>query len=190
MSAFGLWTNILHDVRSGPFPNGRFKMNEIKGPGEMDFTCPNNVSEMWRRWRRGMEYFLAATYSGKSEAERVAIFMCIIAKMGKKLKILLSSREQKTGRTSSLRRFYSKSLKLIANPEGILSSIAIVSLRETNSLARQQTSSSRMIKRKSCVQWARSLFEPIYYSDGENSTYHICKKHSSERRSYNCRKCS
>ena len=57
--------------------------------------------------------------------------------MGKKFKILLSSREHKTGRTSSLRRFCSKSLKRIANSEGILSSIAIVSLRETNSLASQ-----------------------------------------------------
>ena len=61
-------------------------MNEIKGPGEMDFTCPNNVSEMWRRWRRGMEYFLAATCSGKSEGERVAIFMCMIGKDGQEVK--------------------------------------------------------------------------------------------------------
>ena len=61
-------------------------MNEIKGPGEMDFMCPNNVSEMWRRWRRGMEYFLAATCSGKSEGERVAIVMCMICKDGQEVK--------------------------------------------------------------------------------------------------------
>ena len=50
-------------------------MNEIKGPGEMDFTSPNNVSEIWHHWKHRMEYFLAATSSKKSEAEKVAIFM-------------------------------------------------------------------------------------------------------------------
>ena len=33
-----------------------------------------------------MEYFLAATCSGKSEAERVAIFMCMIGKDGQEVK--------------------------------------------------------------------------------------------------------
>ena len=86
VNAFSLWANILHGLRSGPFPNSRFKINEIKGPGEMDFTCPNNVSEMWPCWRRGMEHFLAATYSLKSEGKRVAIFACMISKDGQEVK--------------------------------------------------------------------------------------------------------
>ena len=61
-------------------------MKEIKGQGEMDFTSLNNVSEIWRRWKRGMEYFLAATCSKKSEAEKVAMFMCMIEKDGQEIK--------------------------------------------------------------------------------------------------------
>ena len=64
----------------------KWDLSKIKGPREMDFTCPNNVSEMWQRWRSGMEYFLAATCSRKSEAERVAIFMCMIGKGGQEVK--------------------------------------------------------------------------------------------------------
>ncbi|KAK3737375.1 hypothetical protein QZH41_002290 [Actinostola sp. cb2023] len=63
-------------------------MNElqIRGPGEMDFTSQQNVSETWRRWERGMEYYLAATCKAKSEAEKVAIFMCMIGRDGQEIK--------------------------------------------------------------------------------------------------------
>ncbi|KAK3732309.1 hypothetical protein QZH41_020460, partial [Actinostola sp. cb2023] len=64
------------------------KMNElqIRGPGEMDFTSQHNVSETWRRWKRGMEYYLAATCKVKNEAEKVAIFMCMIGRDGQEIK--------------------------------------------------------------------------------------------------------
>ena len=52
----------------------------------MDFTSPQNVSETWRRWKRGMEYYLAATCKMKSEAEKVAIFMCMIGRDGQEIK--------------------------------------------------------------------------------------------------------
>ena len=61
-------------------------MNEVKGPGEMDFTSPQNVSETWGRGRRGMEYYLPATCKGKTEAQKVAIFMCMIGKDGQEIK--------------------------------------------------------------------------------------------------------
>ena len=61
-------------------------MNEIKGPGAMDFTSPQNVAENWRRWRRGMEYFLAATCKKKAEDERVAIFMCMVGRDGQEIR--------------------------------------------------------------------------------------------------------
>ena len=44
--------DTLHGVRS----TQNFNMNEVRGPGEMDFTSPQNLSETWRRWKRGMEY--------------------------------------------------------------------------------------------------------------------------------------
>ncbi|KAK3749625.1 hypothetical protein QZH41_012963, partial [Actinostola sp. cb2023] len=64
------------------------KMNElqIRGPGEMDFTSQQNVSETRRRWKRGMEYYLAATCKAKNEAEKVAIFMCMIGRDGQEIK--------------------------------------------------------------------------------------------------------
>ena len=52
----------------------------------MDFTSPQNVSETWRRWKRGMEYYLAATCNMKSEAEKVAIFMCMISRDSQEIK--------------------------------------------------------------------------------------------------------
>ncbi|KAK3727484.1 hypothetical protein QZH41_006425 [Actinostola sp. cb2023] len=66
----------------------KLKMNElqIRGPGEMDFTSQHNVSETWRRWKRGMEYYLAATCKVKNEAEKVAIFMCMIGRDGQEIK--------------------------------------------------------------------------------------------------------
>ncbi|XP_028417634.1 uncharacterized protein K02A2.6-like [Dendronephthya gigantea] len=69
-------------------------MNEVRGPGEMDFTSPQNLSETWRRWRRGMEYYLTATCTGKTEAQKVAIFMCMIGKDGQEIKDMF---ELKTG---------------------------------------------------------------------------------------------
>ena len=89
-----------------------------------------------------MEYAtttISNSCSGKSEAERVAIFMGMIGKDGQEIKDTFEFERAEDGRISSLRRFCSKSLKVIAviaNPEGILSSTAaIVSLRETNSMA-------------------------------------------------------
>ena len=85
-----------------------------------------------------MEFFCSSnSCSGKSEAERVAIFMGMIGKDGQEIKDTFEFERAEDGRTSSLGRFCSKCLKLIANPERILSSIAIVSLRETNNLASQ-----------------------------------------------------
>jgi len=52
----------------------------------MDFTSQHNVSETWRRWKRGMEYYLAATCKVKNEAEKVAIFMCMIGRDGQEIK--------------------------------------------------------------------------------------------------------
>ena len=61
-------------------------MNEVRGPGEMDFTSPQNLSETWRRWKRGMEYYLTAICTDKTEAQKVAIFMCMIGKDGQEIK--------------------------------------------------------------------------------------------------------
>ena len=49
-------------------------MNEVGGPGEMDFTSPQNLSGTWSRWKRGMEYYLTATCTDKTKAQKVAIF--------------------------------------------------------------------------------------------------------------------
>ena len=61
-------------------------MNEVKGPGEMDFTSPQNLPETWRHWKRSMEYCLTATCTGKTEAQTVAIFMCMVGKDGQEIK--------------------------------------------------------------------------------------------------------
>ena len=61
-------------------------MKEVKGPGEMDFTSSQNLCETWRRRKRGMEYYLTATCTGKSEEQKVAIFMCMIGKDGQEIK--------------------------------------------------------------------------------------------------------
>ena len=52
----------------------------------MDFTSPQNLAETWRRWRRSMEYYLIATCTGKTEPQKVAIFMCMIGKDGQEIK--------------------------------------------------------------------------------------------------------
>ena len=63
------------------------KMNEIKGPGVMDFANSQNLSETWRLWKRGMEYYLTATCNSRTdEAQKVAIFMCMIGKDGQEIK--------------------------------------------------------------------------------------------------------
>ena len=55
--------------------------NEWKGPGEIDFTNSQNLLETWRHWKRGMEYYLTATCNNRTdEAQKVAIFMCMIGK--------------------------------------------------------------------------------------------------------------
>ena len=63
------------------------KMNEIRGPGEMDFANSQNLSETWRRWKLGMEYYLTATCNSRTdEAQKVAILMCMIGKDGQEIK--------------------------------------------------------------------------------------------------------
>ncbi|KAK3752707.1 hypothetical protein QZH41_006612 [Actinostola sp. cb2023] len=76
------------DIMGAIIKTNEMKMNElqIRGPGEMDFTSQHNVSETWRRWKRGMEYYLAATCKVKNEAEKVAIFMCMIGRDGQEIK--------------------------------------------------------------------------------------------------------
>ena len=44
-----------------------------------------------------MEYFLAATCSGKSEGERVAIFMCMIGKYGQEVKDTFEFQREEDG---------------------------------------------------------------------------------------------
>ena len=60
-------------------------MNDIKGPGELNFES-NNLSEAWVKWKRAMQYYLVATCKGKSEEGKVAIFMCIIGRHGQDIK--------------------------------------------------------------------------------------------------------
>ena len=60
-------------------------MNDIKGPGELNFES-NNLSEAWVKWKRAMQYYLVATCKGKSEEGKVAIFMCTIGRHGQDIK--------------------------------------------------------------------------------------------------------
>ena len=86
---------------------------------------------------RSLNYYITwcqkSTCSGKSEGERVAIFMCMIGKDGQEVKDTFEFQREEDGTDIVT----TKILKLIVNQEEILSSIAIVSLRETNSLASQ-----------------------------------------------------
>ena len=61
------------------------KMNDIKGPGELNFET-KNLSEAWAKWKRATQYYLIATCKGKNEEEKVAIFMCIIGRHGQDIK--------------------------------------------------------------------------------------------------------
>ena len=62
------------------------KLNEVRGPDEMDIISPQKLSQTCRRWKRGMEYCLTATCTGKTEAQKVAIFMCMIGKDEQEIK--------------------------------------------------------------------------------------------------------
>lgn len=62
-------------------------MNEVKAPGETNFASSQNLSETSRRWKRGMEYYLAATCTDETgDTQKVAIFMCMIRKDGEEIK--------------------------------------------------------------------------------------------------------
>ena len=56
-------------------------MNEIRGPGELNFES-TNLSEACAKWKRSMQYYLVATCKDKSEDEEVAVFMCTIGRRG------------------------------------------------------------------------------------------------------------
>ena len=64
--------DILHGVRCTENSN----MNEVRGPGKMDFTSPQNLSETWRRWKRGMEYYLTQHVPTKLKHKR-SLFLSI-----------------------------------------------------------------------------------------------------------------
>ena len=55
-------------------------MNEVKGPGELDFTSLRIYQ------KHGMEYYLTATCTSKTEAQKVTIFMCMIGKDGQEIR--------------------------------------------------------------------------------------------------------
>ena len=61
------------------------KMNDLRGPGELNFET-TNLSESWAKWKRSMQYYLVATCKDKSEDEKVAIFMCMIGRQGQDIK--------------------------------------------------------------------------------------------------------
>ena len=52
----------------------------------------------WRRWKRDMEYYLAATCTDKTEAQKVAIFMCMIGKDGQEVKDTFEFDTRENGR--------------------------------------------------------------------------------------------
>ena len=60
-------------------------MNEIRGPGELNFES-TNLSEAWAKWKRSMQYYLVATCKDKSEDEKVAVFMCTIGRRGQDIR--------------------------------------------------------------------------------------------------------
>ena len=124
-------TLSVHEHTNKHIQNERNQRSRRNG-----FYEQNNVSEIWRRWKRGMKYFLAATCSKRSKAEKVAIFMCMIGMMVRKSKILLSLTEQKTDQRSSQQKFYLRNSKPSVNRKRI-SSIAIDFSPEINSLASQ-----------------------------------------------------
>ena len=93
----------------------------------MDFTSPQNVSETWRRWKRGMEYYLAATCKMKSEAEKVAIFMYMIGRDGQEIKDTFEFETEEDGTEKVTTMILFTGLRRIASRERIWWSIDIAS---------------------------------------------------------------
>ena len=60
-------------------------MNDIRGPGELNFES-TNLSEAWAKWKRSMQYYLVATCKDRSEEEKVAVFMCTIGRRGQDIR--------------------------------------------------------------------------------------------------------
>ena len=60
-------------------------MNDIRGPGELNFES-TNLSEAWAKWKRSMQYYLVATCKDRSEEEKVAVFVCTIGRRGQDIR--------------------------------------------------------------------------------------------------------
>ena len=71
-------------------------MNNIRGPGELNFES-TNLSEAWAKWKRSMQYYLVATCKDRSEDEKVAIFMCMIGRQGQDIRDTFELDEDKDG---------------------------------------------------------------------------------------------
>lgn len=93
------------------------EMNDIKGPGELNFET-NNLAEAWTKWKRAMGYYLVATCKEKSQEEKVAIFMCTIGRQGQDIKDTFEF-EVEDGEEKVTGRYYLRSSKNTANRERI-----------------------------------------------------------------------
>ncbi|CAB3983559.1 Hypothetical predicted protein [Paramuricea clavata] len=71
-------------------------MNDIRGPGELNFES-TNLFEAWAKWKRSMQYYLVATCKDRSEDEKVAIFMCMIGRQGQDIRDTFELDEDKDG---------------------------------------------------------------------------------------------
>jgi hypothetical protein len=71
-------------------------MNDIRGPGELNFES-TNLSEAWAKWKRSMQYYLVATCKVRSEDKKVAIFMCMIGRQGQDIRDTFELDEDKDG---------------------------------------------------------------------------------------------
>ena len=60
-------------------------MNDIRGPGELNFES-TNLSEAWAKWERSMQYYLIPICKDKSEDEKVAVFMCTVGRRGQDIR--------------------------------------------------------------------------------------------------------
>ena len=88
-----------------------------------------------------MEHFLAATCSGKSEGERVAIFMCMISKDGQEVKDTFEFQTAEDGTDIVTTKILFQKFQAYYKPRRDL--VIDRHQRETNSLASRYTSSSR-----------------------------------------------
>jgi aerobic-type carbon monoxide dehydrogenase small subunit (CoxS/CutS family) len=71
-------------------------MNDIRGPGELNFES-TNLSEAWAKWERSMQYYLVVRCKDRSEDEKVAIFMCMIGRQGQDIRDTFELDEDKDG---------------------------------------------------------------------------------------------